>query len=302
MLKFQKTPVRRGFTLIELMASLAIISLLIGLLLPAVQAAREAARRMQCGNNLRQLGLAAHQHHDTFQHLPPGIGYYPTENNGVFGTYFFHLLPFLDQGNLFKNSLGDVTFPSPVGVRTVHYPGNQSVYRQPVPVFLCPSDPSAPDGVVIVDGYTFGASSYAVNAFASARNPLTTAPIEIPQGKVRIPEDFPDGTSNTILHVEKYARCSNSILPVLGDGGNAWAYCNSLLFPWLPPPMNPPGRAYQTGFAIPALALRVRRMRLVPDRSFKCSPRRFWAIAIRRGPQRPMRACWSVWRMAACEH
>jgi prepilin-type N-terminal cleavage/methylation domain-containing protein len=93
-------PARAAFTLIELLVVIAIIAVLTGLLLPAVQAARESGRRMHCANNLRQLGIAAHQHHDTHQHLPPGIGYYPTASHGAFGTYFFHLLPFLEQGNL----------------------------------------------------------------------------------------------------------------------------------------------------------------------------------------------------------
>jgi hypothetical protein len=184
------------------------------------------------------------------------------------------LLPFLDQGNLFNGSLGSVPFPSPVGPLMVHYPGNNQIYSQPVPVFLCPSDSSTgTNGVLIVDGFSFGASSYAVNALVSARDPRTSAPIDIPQGKARITADFPDGTSNTILHAEKYARCSHAAMPpLLGDGGNAWAYCTTLLFPWLPEPMNPPGQAYQTGFAIGALALRGAPNAIGPGSKFQVRP------------------------------
>ena len=67
------------------------------------QKVREAANRIKCANNLKQLGLAAHHYHDANQHLPPGIGYYPTATNGAFGTYFFHLLPYLEQDNLYRS-------------------------------------------------------------------------------------------------------------------------------------------------------------------------------------------------------
>ena len=138
---------RRGFTLIELLVVIAIIAILIGLLVPAVQSVREAANRIKCANNLKQLGLAAHHFHDANQHLPPGIGYYPPAG-GAFGTYHFHLLPYLEQDNLYRAALGTVAFPAPDGPRTVYYPGNNTVYSRPVSVFLCPSDPSVGPGGV----------------------------------------------------------------------------------------------------------------------------------------------------------
>src|SRR5215813_12556787 len=119
---------RPGFTLIELLVVIAIIAVLIGLLVPAVQMVRESANRIQCVNNLKQLGLAAHNYHDTHKHLPPAIGYYPTARNGVFGSYFFHLLPYVEQDNLFRSALGSVPFPPPDGPTTVYFPGNNKVY------------------------------------------------------------------------------------------------------------------------------------------------------------------------------
>ena len=276
MRRWKRTTRRCGFTLIELLVVVAIIAILAGLLLPAVQAAREAARRMKCTNNLRQLGIAAHQHHDTYQHFPPGVGYYPAAG-GAFGTYFFHLLPFLEQGNLYERSSGRVPFPPPSGPSTAYYPGNNTVYGQSVSVFLCPSDPSVgADGLVKIDGVPFGASCYAPNALVSARNGLNTnPPTTSPQGMTRI-ADFADGTSNTVLHAEKYAQCtSTAMVPALGVGGTAWAYCTSPLFGWLPPPMTLPGKAFQPGFAIPALSNRGAPNAIGPGSKFQVQPTPF---------------------------
>ena len=230
---------RRGFTLVELLVVIAIIGVLISLLLAAVQAAREAARRSMCSNNMKQLGLAAHNHHDTLGRLPPGMGFTPLATGGVWGSHFFHLLPYLEQKTLFDDALGPVAFSS--GTITMYCPINNNVYSQKVPIFLCRSDPSvAPGGVVTVDGYTFGASCYASNSQVFSPIPGD------PQGKARLTE-IKDGTSNTILYAEKYARCSNSMSL---EGGSFWAYC-AFAGVSVPPPMDPPGKQFRPGFAIP---------------------------------------------------
>src|SRR5437870_4363720 len=98
---------RRGFTLVELLVVIAIIGVLIALLLPAIQKAREAANRTQCVNNLRQLGTAVHTAHDNNKKIPPGQGYYPMvlgPSSGsdvaltfwAYGNPFFHLLPYVE--------------------------------------------------------------------------------------------------------------------------------------------------------------------------------------------------------------
>ncbi len=120
----------RGFTLVELLVVIAIVGILIALLLPAVQAAREAARRMQCTNNLKQCGLALHNYHLTHKTFPYGAG-----GNGVWWSWSALILPFLEQSAVYDQI--DFRFPYNV----VHAANNEAM-KNIIGVYQCPSAPA----------------------------------------------------------------------------------------------------------------------------------------------------------------
>jgi prepilin-type N-terminal cleavage/methylation domain-containing protein/prepilin-type processing-associated H-X9-DG protein len=195
---------RRGFTLIELLVVIAIIAVLIGLLLPAVQKVREAAARLQCQNNLKQMGLAIHNYHDANGTFPPG----GTTFNGTAGNSFHvYILPYIEQQALFGKFNLAQTYNA--GTSTTGNMGNRNL----VPgIYLCPSQ-SLRTGYGADAGWS--TVHYVGNMGPHGTNPLTNTAyswtanastggyaqqgvLEAGWTGIRIPE-ISDGTSNTIL-------------------------------------------------------------------------------------------------------
>jgi prepilin-type N-terminal cleavage/methylation domain-containing protein/prepilin-type processing-associated H-X9-DG protein len=152
---------RTGFTLIELLVVIAIIAILIGLLLPAVQKVREAAARMQCSNNLKQIGLACHNYESTFKYLPPGGARYIGSTPIALQTI---ILPYVEQANLYN--LFNFTVDINLGL------GNDLARLQTVPFYICPSDGSSATltdpGVSNTPGQTTGMDNYFGNIGTTA--------------------------------------------------------------------------------------------------------------------------------------
>jgi prepilin-type N-terminal cleavage/methylation domain-containing protein/prepilin-type processing-associated H-X9-DG protein len=201
---------RNGFTLVELLVVIAIIGILVGLLLPAVQAAREAARRMQCQNNLKQFGLAMHNHESAYKAFPESR---PFDLAGNRMSWCVVVLDFIEQGNL--ANIYDKNVRWNTGTNVV-------AGQTPIPIFICPSAstgavrrPAVAPGTE-VNGQVMGPSDYIVmhrlrNRFFTANglvNPLGTQDhdgVLVQNNKTKIGQ-ITDGTSNTFLIMEDAGR------------------------------------------------------------------------------------------------
>jgi len=222
---------RRGFTLIELLVVIAIIAILIALLLPAVQQAREAARRTQCRNHLKQLALALHNYHDTHTVFPYG---HRGESSTIIHSrdcWFHRILPYIDQGPLANQYEADTTnYVHQIVAGTA---GTLAATK--IPMLSCPSDPSAP-GVGACGNNVGFQGSYGVNAgigltsTVDATGLLTVTDRNTAAGDAgglffinsrKGIRDCVDGTSNTLLASEGIIR-GTSTTAVWGELGGYW--------------------------------------------------------------------------------
>lgn len=261
---------RYAFTLVELLVVIAIIGILIALLLPAVQAAREAARRSQCSNNLKQLALAIHNYHDTYK-VFPALGSRWSVNQGIYYSWLMSLLPYVEQQPMYDGICAQATTGG--GLPAPWDTGNNAFlnqyWKRDIPAYRCPSEPERPrdagESPSITNYKGCVGDDYHQNHFRpdeSSRQNRGVFQIER-WGSMAI---IRDGTSNTVLLGEMIAGGNrDDVLGGVALNMQAWnpAACLARIDPANPKKITAPtreefrpvggrafdGRPYFVGFA-----------------------------------------------------
>ncbi|QDS89821.1 Type II secretion system protein G precursor [Rosistilla ulvae] len=228
---------KEGFTLVELLVVIAIIGILVGLLLPAVQAAREAARRMQCSNNLKQIGLALHNYHDTFKSFPSAAIYTgeapkqspPLTSNRCNGrdefwgaTWMVLILPFIEQ----QAAHNQMDFG-----RVARSTVNNAITGEQMDAYVCPSHPGI--GARLTQDYNgFAKGNYAANGGTHYTQDMNTFTNSTYKGPFSLPaqygaqfRDITDGTSQVIAAGDIVASTGHS-----ADDRGAWGWPSGVIF------------------------------------------------------------------------
>jgi type II secretory pathway pseudopilin PulG len=211
---------RPGFTPVSLIVVLAVLLILAGLLIPAVQRVREAAARTQSMNNLKQMGLAIHNFAAAYNALPPGVGEFGNKT----GSLHLFILPFIEQQNLFNNAT------------TASW--DNEVWSKIIPIYVDPRDSTAPPAGVFQDW--LATTSYAANGMVFSEKPAFQI------------GNIPDGTSNTLMFGTRYQVCNGTPCawgyPSLYTWAPLTAYYNQALFQVSPRPQDcDPKRAQAIG-------------------------------------------------------
>lgn len=213
---------RSGFTLVELLVVIAIIAVLVALLLPAVQAVRQTAIRAECLNNLKQIGLAAHQYHDSRKALPPGMRYQNFQDPHLMSSWLTELLPYLDQQNLwslteaaYKQQFLPFKDPPHVGLGTV------------IGLFVCPADGRA-FSLQLAKKQNIRVA-FTCYLGVSGRDLTTEDGVLYRDSRIRL-TDISDGTSNTLLAGERPPSADFQFgWWYAGEGQKATGSCDMIL-------------------------------------------------------------------------
>jgi prepilin-type N-terminal cleavage/methylation domain-containing protein len=223
---------RIGFTLIELLVVIAIMAVLMGLLMSAIQRAREAAARIKCADNLKQIGLATHHYSTTFGRLPP-IGDWDvqfrenewpalsgggglTAPDGAEGSWLVHLLPFLEQEDLYQQFFDAANLVNDKD----GFDAYDALATTPMSIFICPSDGSNSSFTMAAGGTSYASGSYVGNV--EVYNPVKIGTLD---------QIMTNGTSNTIMVAERILYCDVSVQLYYSKAGSvftgpcwAWIY------------------------------------------------------------------------------